>query len=106
MWSFVGKMSSQILGLTGLKESWLYVHNDIFAFVEIANSLFYSWKLNYSVVKQTQWMSRRLGPVSCWFSGAGGLVINEKNQVLAVCERYSRKKHWKLPGGMVDRSKY
>ena len=38
--------------------------------------------------------------------GAGGLVINEKNQVLAVCEKYRRKQHWKLPGGMVDRGLY
>jgi len=30
-------------------------------------------------------------------------VVNEKNQVLAVCEKYRRKPHWKLPGGMVDR---
>ena len=37
------------------------------------------------------------------FVGAGGLVINDKNQLLAVCERFSKKKHWKLPGGMVDR---
>lgn len=40
------------------------------------------------------------------FLGAGGLVINEKNQVLAVCEKYRRKQHWKLPGGMVDRGLY
>ena len=38
--------------------------------------------------------------------GAGGLVINEKNQVLAVREKYRRKQHWKLPGGMVDRGLY
>ena len=38
--------------------------------------------------------------------GAGGLVINEKNQVLAVCEKYRRKQHWKLPGGTVDRGLY
>ena len=30
-------------------------------------------------------------------------MVNEKNQVLAVCEKYGRQPHWKLPGGMVDR---
>ncbi|XP_068679703.1 uncharacterized protein [Montipora foliosa] len=44
-----------------------------------------------------------LPPFATSYIGAGGLVVNEKNQVLAVCEKYRRKKHWKLPGGMVDR---
>ena len=40
--------------------------------------------------------------LSC--SGVGGLVVNEKEQVLAVQERFTTggKRHWKLPGGHVD----
>lgn len=37
-------------------------------------------------------------------SGVGGLVVNDKEQVLAVQERFTTgvKRHWKLPGGHVD----
>lgn len=55
----------------------------------------------------TQWLPKTepntLPTFATSYLGAGGLVINEKNQVLAVCEKYRTKKHWKLPGGMVDR---
>uniref|UniRef100_A0A0A9Y2S5 Nudix hydrolase 8 n=1 Tax=Lygus hesperus TaxID=30085 RepID=A0A0A9Y2S5_LYGHE len=34
--------------------------------------------------------------------GAGAVVINEKNQVLVVQERYRDRPYWKLPGGYVD----
>ena len=37
-------------------------------------------------------------------SGVGGLVVNHKEQVLVVQERFSfgGKRHWKLPGGHVE----
>ncbi|KAG8200207.1 hypothetical protein JTE90_024986 [Oedothorax gibbosus] len=31
--------------------------------------------------------------------GVGGMVINDKNQVLTIQEKYHTKGHWKLPGG-------
>lgn len=34
--------------------------------------------------------------------GVGGLVINEKSEVLVVSEKNFNYPHWKLPGGMVD----
>lgn len=46
---------------------------------------------------------RHLYAVLIFCTGAGGLVVNEKNQILAVCEKFRTKQHWKLPGGMVDR---
>lgn len=33
------------------------------------------------------------------FLGVGGMVINDKNQVLTIQERFHEKPHWKLPGG-------
>ncbi|CAH3135168.1 unnamed protein product [Porites lobata] len=58
-------------------------------------------------IVMTQWLPKTepntLPTFATSYLGAGGLVINEKNQVLAVCEKYRRKQHWKLPGGMVDR---
>lgn len=38
--------------------------------------------------------------------GVAGFVINDKNQVLAIKERYSGKNaRWKLPGGGADLGK-
>lgn len=34
--------------------------------------------------------------------GVGGLVVNDKSQVLVVSEKYYTFPHWKLPGGGVD----
>ncbi|GIZ02179.1 nudix hydrolase 8 [Caerostris extrusa] len=31
--------------------------------------------------------------------GVGGMVINDKNQVLTIQEKYQQRAHWKLPGG-------
>lgn len=31
--------------------------------------------------------------------GVGGMVINDKNQILVIQEKYHKKRHWKLPGG-------
>ncbi len=39
------------------------------------------------------------------YIGVGGVVINDKNELLVVCERYhriDRPRFYKLPGGMVD----
>lgn len=35
--------------------------------------------------------------------GVGGLVLNDKNQMLVVEEKHTEISHWKLPGGYVER---
>ncbi|XP_059045335.1 uncharacterized protein LOC131841104 [Achroia grisella] len=35
--------------------------------------------------------------------GVGGIVFNDKNQILAVTEMHTEFLHWKLPGGYVER---
>ena len=34
--------------------------------------------------------------------GVGAVVINDKNEILVVSERYYNVSHWKLPGGYVE----
>ncbi|XP_017768592.1 PREDICTED: nudix hydrolase 8 isoform X2 [Nicrophorus vespilloides] len=34
--------------------------------------------------------------------GVGAVVVNEKDDLLVVCERYNRITPWKLPGGYVE----
>ena len=41
-----------------------------------------------------------------YLEGAGGFVVNDKNQLLVVQERFSPKPHWKLPGGHADPGTY
>ena len=36
------------------------------------------------------------------YIGAGGVVINDKNQLLVISEKAHRTKHYKLPGGLLD----
>lgn len=39
--------------------------------------------------------------------GVGGIVINDKNEILVVSERFSMiPKSWKLPGGYVEPGKH
>lgn len=37
--------------------------------------------------------------------GAGAMVVNDKNEILVVQEKYYKRPHWKLPGGYVDPGK-
>ena len=31
--------------------------------------------------------------------GVGGIVLNEKDELLVIKEKYATAQHWKLPGG-------
>merc|ERR1719319_70180 len=34
--------------------------------------------------------------------GVGGMVVNDKDEILAIEERFRASDHWKLPGGYVE----
>ena len=37
-------------------------------------------------------------------TGVAGFVVNDKNQLLVIQEKFNiSKKHWKLPGGLADK---
>ncbi|XP_022249044.1 nucleoside diphosphate-linked moiety X motif 6-like isoform X1 [Limulus polyphemus] len=36
------------------------------------------------------------------YIGVAGLVVNERNQILVIQEKYHTRPHWKLPGGYAD----
>lgn len=93
----------------GIRGVWLRISIENSTFIPIAVKHGFQFHHTYpTYIVLTHWLPKdepnTLPTFATSYLGAGGLVINEKNQVLAVCERYSRKKHWKLPGGMVDRS--
>ncbi|MDC7223669.1 MAG: NUDIX domain-containing protein [Spirochaetales bacterium] len=41
-------------------------------------------------------------PFATHYIGAGGVVINDRNQLLVISERAHKVKHYKLPGGLLD----
>lgn len=47
--------------------------------------------------------SSNLPPACHTNLGVGGIVLNEKNQILVVSEKDIEYPHWKLPGGYVER---
>lgn len=47
--------------------------------------------------------SSNLPPPSHTNLGVGGMVFNDKNQILVVTEQHFEYPHWKLPGGYVER---
>lgn len=94
---------------SGIRGVWLRISIENSTFIPIAVKHGFQFHHTYpTYIVLTHWLPKdepnTLPSFATSYLGAGGLVINEKNQVLAVCERYNRKKHWKLPGGMVDRS--
>lgn len=45
----------------------------------------------------------RLPEYATSYIGVGGFVVNDKNEVLCICEKYETLNRWKIPGGLVDR---
>lgn len=55
-----------------------------------------------------KWLPNRscnLPPACHTNLGVGGMVFNDKNEILVVAENYIDAAHWKLPGGYVERGK-
>lgn len=58
---------------------------------------------NYVMLRK--WISKE---VETWpgyanhFLGCGGFVVNEKNQLLVIEEKWATHKYWKLPGGHAE----
>jgi len=55
------------------------------------------------------WMDKkvpcRMPPFAHHYVGVGGIVINDKNEILLIKENRSvDSRRWKLPGGFVDQN--
>lgn len=66
--------------------------------------IFHHAQSKYLMCKQ--WLSETetdtLPDYANHYLGAAGFVVNDKNQVLVIQERFHTKPHWKLPGGHAD----
>lgn len=93
---------------TGIRALWVKVHKNHSSFVSVCVQLgfdFHHAKSGY--VMLNQWLSKdednRLPGFANQYLGVAGFVVNDKNQVLVIQERFNIiQKHWKLPGGLAD----
>jgi ADP-ribose pyrophosphatase YjhB (NUDIX family) len=86
---------------------WLTIPIEKSSFIPIAvknGFIFHHAKHNQIVL--TKWLPtdepNKLPGYMTNYLGVGGFVLNDKNEVLVVKEKYFANPVWKLPGGMVD----
>ncbi|XP_055943440.1 nucleoside diphosphate-linked moiety X motif 6-like [Argiope bruennichi] len=89
---------------TGIRGVWFKVNIANSSYVPILvkhGFLFHHAKTSY--VMLTRWLPadepNLLPQYPYTHIGVGGMVINDKNQVLTIQEKYHQTPHWKLPGG-------
>ncbi|GFY46162.1 nudix hydrolase 8 [Trichonephila inaurata madagascariensis] len=89
---------------TGIRGVWFKVNIADSSYIPILvqhGFLFHHAKTSY--VMLTRWLPadepNLLPQYPYTHIGVGGMVINEKNQVLTIQERFHQTPHWKLPGG-------
>jgi len=69
---------------------------------------FYFHHAKAEYVMLTKWLPNtpdRIPQAPSAYLGAGGFVMNDKDEVLVICERYNSDKseiRWKIPGGLID----
>lgn len=47
-------------------------------------------------------LPRQIPPYAHHMVGVGGMVVNDKDELLVVQEKFAAFTQWKLPGGYVD----
>ena len=66
--------------------------------------MFHHAKEDYVMLKQ--WLTTTepecLPRYATQSMGCAGFVVNDKNQVLTIQEKFHQQKHWKLPGGLAE----
>jgi ADP-ribose pyrophosphatase YjhB (NUDIX family) len=97
----------------GRRGTWLKIPISMSHLVPVAVELGYVYHhAKPTHLMLTKWLHKEehnnLPGYAGTYLGVGGLVVNEKGQILTVQERFSPllKRHWKLPGGLVDPSEH
>ena len=57
---------------------------------------------NVAMVKWLPSSTNQIPPYAHHMVGVGGIVVNAKDEILVVQEKFTPMRHWKLPGGYVD----
>ena len=91
----------------GIRAVWFYVAHEEAAWVPVlVNQGFTFHHANTERVALLKWLDSsevcNIPSYAHTLVGVGGMVVNDKDEVLVVQERFYTAPHWKLPGGYVD----
>ena len=92
---------------TNVRGVWFRVeleHSSIVPILAKKKFVFHHAQPTY--VMMTRWLPKdepnQLPGYATNYVGVGGFVLNEKNELLVIQEKFAKKPHWKLPGGHAD----
>jgi len=91
----------------GVRAVWFYVTHDQADWVPVLVKHGFSFHhANSERVALLKWLDStevcNIPSFAHTLVGVGGMVVNDKGEVLVVQERFYTAPHWKLPGGYVD----
>lgn len=99
-------------GQDDLKLVWLEIPISQVAYIPIAVEMGFAF---HNCTPEQATLVHRLQPdafippYASHYIGVGGVVLNERNELLVVCEKYhrvDRPRFYKLPGGLVDKDEH
>jgi len=106
---FAGKLAKSLDKWVndGVRAVWFYVAHGEAAWVPVlVNQGFTFHHANTERVALLKWLDSsevcNIPSYAHTLVGVGGMVVNDKDEVLVVQERFYTAPHWKLPGGYVD----
>jgi len=106
---FLDKLTASLTGWRGdkLRGVWFHVHPDQAGWIPILVKQ--GFVFHHAVKDKLAlylWLDdKEACPIPSYshtLLGVGGMVVNERDEVLAVKERYRMSDQWKFPGGYVD----
>lgn len=91
----------------GVRAVWFYVTHDQADWVPVLVKQGFTFHhANSERVALLRWLDStevcNIPSFAHTLVGVGGMVVNDKDEVLVVQERFYTAPHWKLPGGYVD----
>eukprot|EP00091_Calanus_sinicus_P023145 TRINITY_DN7681_c0_g1_i1.p1 TRINITY_DN7681_c0_g1~~TRINITY_DN7681_c0_g1_i1.p1 ORF type:complete len:188 (-),score=52.33 TRINITY_DN7681_c0_g1_i1:134-697(-) len=94
-------------GGEGVRAVWFYVTHDQAEWVPVLVKQGFTFHhANSERVALLKWVDSsevcNIPSFAHTLVGVGGMVVNDKDEVLVVQERFFTAPHWKLPGGYVD----
>lgn len=92
-----------------IKAVWILVRTAHSGVIEICTKIGFDFHhAQPGYVMLTKWLpehlENRIPGYANQYLGVAGFVVNDKNQLLVIQEKFNQiKKHWKLPGGLADK---
>ncbi|XKL60373.1 hypothetical protein PGB90_001389 [Kerria lacca] len=93
----------------GVRTVWFHISLKYSKWLPILcenNFRFHRVSVDGNIVVMYRWLPidkpSAIPPYAHTMVGVGGIVMNDKNELLVVLQQYNEKEMWKLPGGYVE----